>query len=253
MEGITRRGRKALTRPFPELWRRRLEESTSVWPRLDETERARLEDLIRVFMAETEWEGVDGLEVTDDMRLLVSAGACTLLLGLDMNRYPNVSAVVLFPRTPVRRQTRSLGGGIMDEAVMHLGGEAHPHGPVMLVWPSVRRSRPGRNVVLHEFAHKLDMADGYSDGIPATIDRSGGARLDSLLEASFVGLTEGAGFLDVYATTSRVEFFAVVTETFFEDPIRVVEGSPDLYQALVDLYGQDPAAPRTTGDVEERG
>lgn len=211
-----------------------------VWLRSAADERSRLEDLVRVFVAETDWEGVDGLVVTDEMKVRVAMGAATLLLGLDANRYPNVSTVVLFPRTPVRRHRRQLGGGIVDESIMHLGGEAHPTGPVMLVWPSVRRRRPGRNVVLHEFAHKLDMADGYTDGIPATVPRDRREDVDAVLDRAFVDLTEGAGFLDTYATTSRVEFFAVATETFFEDPDRLREERPDLYQALVEVYRQAP-------------
>ncbi len=199
-----------------------------------------MEDLIRVFVAETDWEGVDGLVVTDEMRVVVAAGASTLLLGLDADRYPNVSTVILYPKTPVRRQVRKLGGGIVDESVMHLGGEAHPSGPVMLVWPSVLRPRGGRNVVLHEFAHKLDMADGYTDGIPAMVGADSRVAFDVVFEAAFQDLTEGGGFLDIYATTSRVEFFAVATETFFENPQRLIEGRPDLYEALAAVYRQHP-------------
>jgi Mlc titration factor MtfA (ptsG expression regulator) len=193
-----------------------------------------------MFLVETDFEGVDGLEVTDEMRLMVAAQACSLLLGLGVDGFANVSTVILFPRSPVRRQVRRLGGGIMDDSVMHLGGEAHPTGPVMLVWPSVRRSTPGRNVVLHEFAHKLDMADGYTDGVPAMVAAADRAAFDKLFESAFVELTEGADFLDRYATTSRVEFFAVATETFFEDPNRLVESRPDLYQALSAVYRQNP-------------
>ena len=159
MEGISRRGRKALGVQLTGEWRAILE-GEPVWQRSSAAQRARLEDLVRVFVAETDWEGVDGLEVIDEMRVRVAVGACTLILGLDMNRYPNVTTIVLFPRAPLRRQRRRLGGGIVDESVMHLGGETQPTGPVMLVWPSVRRRHGGRNVVLHEFAHKLDMADG---------------------------------------------------------------------------------------------
>ena len=240
MEGISRRGRKSLGVPLSDEWREFLQREP-VWQRSSETRRSRLEDLVRVFAAETGWEGVDGLEVTDEMRVRVAIGACTLLLGLDVNRYPNVSTVVLFPRTPVRRQRRQLGGGIVDEAVMHLGGETQPTGPVMLVWPSVRRRHPGRNVVLHEFAHKLDMADGYTDGIPAMVNADNRAAFEAVFEAAFGDLTEGAGFLDLYATTSRVEFFAVATETFFENPQRLIEGRPDLYEALATVYRQTPA------------
>jgi MtfA peptidase len=240
MTGISRRGRRALRRPFPGEWRQILEQRIPRWSELGTAEQARLEDLIRVFVAETDWEGVDGFEVTNEMRVVVASGACTLLAGLETNRYPNVSSVILFPRTPVRKQVRRIGGGIIDESVMHLGGEAHPSGPVMLVWPSVLRPRGGRNVVLHEFAHKLDMADGYTDGIPAMVAAADRPRFDALFDAAFIDLTEGAGFLDLYATTSRVEFFAVATETFFENPTRLVEGRPELYRALVEVYGQDP-------------
>jgi MtfA peptidase len=209
-----------------------------------------MEDLIRVFVAETDWEGVDGLTVTDEMRVVVAAGACTLLLGLHADSFPNVSTVILYPKTPVRKQVRKLGGGIIDESVMHLGGEAHPTGPVMLVWPSVLRPRGGRNVVLHEFAHKLDMADGYTDGIPAMVGVDDRAAFDRVLDAAFQDLTEGARFLDIYATTSRVEFGAVATETFFENPLRLIEGRPDLYQALAAVYRQQPGGHHLVGETD---
>jgi hypothetical protein len=245
-----RRWRRALAEPFPEEWRRLLAARVANWRLLEQSEQARLEDLIRLFLACTLWEGAAGLTVTDEMRVTIAAEACLLVLGLGPGHYDDVTAVIVHPRTAVRRGERALHGGVVTDTEIGLRGEARTHGPVLLVWEDVRadaRHRSsGRNVVHHEFAHKLDMADGYVDGEPGALPRDQRNRFRMVCDREFRRLQEGTddGVLDPYGATNPAEFFAAATEAFFGLPEELETATPDLYAVLRDFYRQDPAERR---------
>ena len=130
-----------------------------------------------------------------------------------------------------------------------LYGEAHhDRGPVLLAWDEARfaarhRGR-GRNVVLHEFAHKMDMLDGVIDGTPVMPDRTALDRWIKVCAAELALMRAGeAGpLLDDYAATDPGEFFAVATEVFFDRPVDLRNAKPELYDVLLGFYRQDPAA-----------
>ena len=217
------------------------------WSALNAVERSGLEDLVRHFLADKLWEGAAGLELTEDMEVTIAANACLLVLGLDLAHYRDVTSIIVYPTTATRWGERSVGGGMFTEAPSHLLGEARLHGPVMVAWDAVmasgRRSERGRNVVHHEFAHKLDMLDGFADGMPPVHDRMLRKRFMDVTVRAFEDLSQGIGrpFLAIYATTNRAEFFAVATEAFFNRPVVLRRDRPELYEVLRSYYRQDPA------------
>lgn len=233
--------------PFPDAWRRLLDVHMQDWALLDGQERSHLEVLVRDFIGHKLWEGVSGLQVTEDMQVRIAAHACLLILELDMAHYRDVTSIIVYPTTATRRGERSLGGGIYTEEPSHLRGEALLHGPVMVAWDAVestgRRSEHARNVVQHEFAHKLDMLDGFADGVPPIHDHRQREAFSEVTARAYEELVAGEGhaFLDLYATTNRAEFFAVATEAFFNRPEHLLRHRRDLYEVLRSYYRQDPA------------
>ena len=176
---IDRRRRKLTEAPFPEAWEAIVRRNVAHYCMLTDEERAHLRSLVQIFIAEKNWEGLGGLELTDDITVTVSAQACLLLLGLPHDFYRNVLSIFIYPSTVVPPQ-RKLGHFentmVPVEASHPILGQAFNVGPVILVWDAVlgggRHPEGGHNVVYHEFAHKLDMLDGAADGTPALRDRA---------------------------------------------------------------------------------
>ncbi len=248
-----RRRRKAREAPFPESWRALLTERVAHWCFLDDEERARLEDLIKVFLVDKEFEGAGGLEVAEDVKVTIAAQACLLLLGLDRDYYRDVHSIIVYPSTVVRRGVHgsAILPGAVTEAPVHLLGEARLHGPVLIVWDQAlaqaRHPERGHNVVYHEFAHKIDMVDGSADGTPPQLDRSSHRRAVEVLTRELEVLRKRAAegrptLLDTYGAVNAAEFFAVATEYFFDLPIPLQQQHPELYRVLAAFYRQDPAA-----------
>jgi Mlc titration factor MtfA (ptsG expression regulator) len=250
-----RRRQRVLEDPFRVAWQEALRRNVGYAEFLDEVAHQRLEDLVQVFLAEKSFEGCGGLTLTDEIRVTIAANACILLLGLDHDLYSDVETILVYPST-VRPPQRSQGLLSTSVAVVtnespHLLGEAHMHGPVILVWDSVRRGsrhpRSGHNVVFHEFAHKLDMLDHSVDGTPPLNSRKQYARWSKACGAVYFSLKQKVEqglptFLDPYAAESEGEFFAVATEQFFEQPVALKDEHADLYEVLSEFYQQDPAA-----------
>lgn len=197
------------------------------------------------------WEAVGGLQLTDQMRVVVAANAALPILAHDTWPYRQVKAIILRPTT-TRSNVRRAGpaAGTFTDQTVGLVGEAAPnHGPVALAWDTVvfesRHPDRGGNVVIHEFAHKIDMNDGYADGVPPLR----GAALDDWRavltdEYERTESRDSDAVLRPYAWASPAEFFAVSSEVFFCRPTALHEAKPVLYAALRDLYGQDPATRR---------
>jgi Mlc titration factor MtfA (ptsG expression regulator) len=238
---------RVLSRPFPEPWLRILE-GVAHYRLLSEGDRQKLRDRIQIFLDEKPIEGAGGLEIDDTIRVTIAAEACLLLLGRDeLEDFPDVEAIVVYPhayRAPTRQH---LGGGVVLEGAEERLGEAHQRGLVVLAWDAVEQSardaRDGHNVVLHEFAHQLDMEDGWADGAPPLERRAMYGPWARVLGAEFQALQEARGksVLDRYGATNPAEFFAVATEAFFEKPLQLRNKHPELYEELALYYRQDPA------------
>lgn len=215
---------------------------------LADVERERLLALTTEIVDTKRWEATDGIELTDDVLVTIAANAAIPILALDTGWYGNVHAIIVHSGSRESRGPRSgPGGALVSDGPSRTIGETAPHaGPVAISWDAAfaesRRPRTGRNVVIHEFAHKIDMRDGYTDGVPPM-------RGDDLAHWSDVLADEyeradgrpSDVVLRPYAWSNAAEFFAVATEAFFCTPAKVRKGKPELYGALADFYRQDPA------------
>jgi len=245
-----RRRRKLLETPFPEAWSKWLE-ALPVWEQLDDDERARLRDTARVIVVEKRWEGCGGFEITDEVRMTIAAQAALLLIGIEHEYYRRVRTILVYPSTFVIPDRHSGGGVQGTKSDTPVLGLAQYRGPVVLAWDSAQHGganfRDGRNVVLHEFAHKLDMLDGWADGTPPLRDQTLFEDWVRVLSEEYEDLCEDARkgrrtVLDKYGATHPAEFFAVATESFFEKPRTLERKQKELYDVLKSYYGQDPAA-----------
>lgn len=247
-----RRRRKWLEEPFPEAWRTILKRNVVHYGQLDDEERARLEEFICVFVKEKNWEGCGGLTLDDEVTITIAGQAGLLVLGLPHEFYSNVQSILVYP-SPVVTPERTMGTFEIPQPMVSgipILGEAQLHGPVILVWDSVKRNarhpEEGHNVVYHEFAHKLDMLDGVADGTPVVGGRAAMNRWIEVCQAEFSELRQKAEkgqhtYLDKYGATNEAEFFAVATEYFFDKPRDMERHEAELYGVLRDFYRQDPA------------
>ncbi|HEV3262469.1 MAG TPA: M90 family metallopeptidase [Gemmataceae bacterium] len=244
-----RRRRQILATPFPDGWLEYLRRNVTHYAYLSEAEQARLRDDLRIFIAEKNWEGCGGLQMTDEIKVTIAAQACLLVLGTEHNYYDRVKSILVYPRGYQAAAEDPLGGGVIVEPGRVWLGEAHYRGPVILSWADVlaesRHPRRG-NTVFHEFAHQLDFLNGSIDGTPPLRDAAEYRRWREVMTAEFNRLRNDADahrptLLDPYGATNETEFFAVATECFFEQPVELARQHPRLYELLRDYYHQDPA------------
>jgi Mlc titration factor MtfA (ptsG expression regulator) len=233
---LTERRRARLeAEPFPQHWHDFIDENFALVKRLSPEERERLHDLVQVFVAEKNWEGCGGLEMTDEVRVTVAAQACFLIVGREHALYEDVESILVYPavmKTPD-------GTAIL--------GQAHLKGPTILAWTDVLQGGRGkgkRNVVFHEFAHKIDMVDGTIDGTPP-LPRAELRTWAEVCSEVFLQLRDHVEddrrtFLDEYGATNEAEFFAVATEAYFMQPAKLEQEHPELFAVLADFYRFDP-------------
>ncbi len=242
-----RRRRRWLEEPFRPEWERAIRQNVAHYRLLSEDEQHRLNRLVQVFVREKHWEGCDGLELTEPMQATIAAQACLLLLEIEHDYYRMLRTILVYPSGYFVRG-RVPGGAEVVEGDLPVLGQAHFRGPVILSWQHVldggRRPFEGRNLVYHEFAHKLDMKDGLVDGTPVIRDRGQFQRYVEVMSREFDRLRAGrsSGLLREYGATNPGEFFAVATEVFFERPISLRRLHPDVYEVLRDFYRQETAA-----------
>ncbi|HNY49109.1 MAG TPA: zinc-dependent peptidase [Smithella sp.] len=247
-----RRRAKLQQEPFPEDWEDIIKRNVSHYCLLDDSERVHLRRLIQVFIAEKNWEGCGGLELTDEIRVTIAAQACLLILCLPHNFYHNVETILVYPSTVIPPQRQPGFFETVLEPVENeypIVGQAMQHGPVIVIWDAAlhggRHPESGHNVVYHEFAHKLDMLDGAADGTPPLKDRKEYRNWVMVCSREYLRLRHDAElgrrtFLNDYGAYSEAEFFAVATEQFFDQPLIMIQNAPDLYKVLKEYYRQDP-------------
>ncbi|MEM6927822.1 MAG: M90 family metallopeptidase [Myxococcota bacterium] len=212
----------------------------------------RFEGLVQIFLHEKSFEGLGGLDLTEEMKLTIAGQACFLLVGLDEVDvpYPGLDVIRVYPRSFKQLSGHADPFGTYRPPAGTVIGESSRRGYVVLAWDSVVRGgctpHDADNVVLHEFAHQLDTQDGVADGAPVLPEgrmygpwaRILGQVYDQLRHE----LAEGrSDVLRAYGATNPAEFFAVATETFFEKPRRLQREHPGLYDMMREYYRQDPA------------
>lgn len=241
--------RRIFSRPAPvfdELWQPILDKDFAHWQTLSAVEIERMKMLIAGFYHSTRWEAANGFELNDEIKVLISAQASMLLLGLELDNYPQLTSVIVHPSTVRLRGKYNMGGGVQATEAPPLLGQAHFRGPVLLSWNAALRGAKnpaaGENVVYHEFAHRLDMLDGVTDGTPPLDDEEARLRWVRVCTAAYDSVrAQRSEVLRPYAGTNTAEFFAVATEVFFNRPVAVRQHEPELYEELRAFYNQDPA------------
>ncbi len=251
MFGLEKRSRERMrAEAFPSEWLLVLERNAPFYQRLPPPDQRELQGHIRVIVAEKNFEGCGGLEMTDEIRVTIAAHAALLLLHRDTDYYPKLRSIVVYPAAFVVNHTEVVEeGGYTVEGPEARLGESWHHGAVVLSWDDVRSGarnfHDGYNVVLHEFAHQLDQEGGSVNGVPELDDSSWYRTWKRLLEDEYRELRKAVALgeptmLDQYGATHPAEFFAVATEAFFEKPAQLSATHPALYEELKKFYRQDP-------------
>lgn len=254
MLGFLRRRRRArlLAAPFPDEWRLRLELDVALWGAVPDELKPRLEDDLRLFMAERYWEPCGGIVLDDPMRAMIAAQACILTLGRSVEAFRHVTSVLVYPTRYRAPDVWEDEAGVVTEEIDEREGEAWERGLVVLSWQELAadaRTLNGRNLVLHEMAHQVDLVDVLTAD-PGALDGSreeGVRRLDTFLAAfeSFcdeVDAGRRVKGLDPYGAEDEAEFFAVATESFFERGAFLRSHHPELYDLLAWYFNLDPAS-----------
>ena len=240
-----RRRKKILAEPWSESWALHLQRNVRLTWEMSDTEMQQLQDRVKVFVAEKHWEGCEGLQLTEEMKVTIAAQACLMLLGVNDWYFDNVETVLVYPKA-FRRET---GDGLVEGQSQHRAGEAWQGGPIILSWKDSlsggRNEDDGQNVVIHEFAHALDGLDGEMGGSVMFDDAKTTLAWRKVVDEGFAELCDAKEtgrrtLLDHYGATNRAEFFAVATETFFEQPRELADEHPELFSLLKKYYRIDP-------------
>lgn len=230
---------------LPAPWQALLVREFPLYGKLPAELQRQLEGHIHVFLDEKVFVGCDGFEITDEVRLLIAAQACVLILNIPGDYFPGFETILVYPHVYVAPETY-YEDGVQTDILDERAGESWHRGPVIIAWDQVVRGaarEDGQNVVMHEFAHKLDEENQYMDGLPVLSDPQQYREWMRVFSAEYERLhREGSEVIDDYGTDSEAEFFAVCTEAFFERPVALQQLHPDLYHQLQQYYRLDPAS-----------
>jgi Mlc titration factor MtfA (ptsG expression regulator) len=238
---------RAVHEPFPDVFRDWLRRHVPLYRQMDEPVRSRFERDVQIVLAEARFEGVGGVEVTDELRISVAAGVALLLHGRPEWELQLDRTFLFYP---------GHFGDDYSDLEPEYDGMVHPQGPVILSAPAIAESwsrADGSNVVLHELAHLFDYDDLYADGVPSLLDPGSVEPWTALVRRETALIERGQSMLRRYAATNSAEFFAVATEVFFERPAALAERHPELFETMTALYGLDPRPPEGAVSPEPEG
>jgi Mlc titration factor MtfA (ptsG expression regulator) len=214
---------------------------------LPSDEMQRLQELVILFCHHKIFEGAHGLVITQSMRLIIAVQACLPILKLGLEWYDGWVSVIVYPSGFAPKRVVRDEFGVEHNVQSSLAGEAWERGPVVLAWDEAELAGiiDGHNLVIHEFAHKLDMQNGEANGFPplhAGMDSIAWTRAFSTGFEDFQHqCSRGKNIgIDCYGATSPAEFFAVLSEVFFERPEIIHRHYADVYEQLKQYYRQDP-------------
>lgn len=246
--------RRVLARPLAPPLVAILERNLAQYAGMDPGERGRLQRLVQQFLHQKSFVGCAGLEITDEIRVTIAGQACMLVLGRAGEAspavlYPSLHAVLVYPGAFLVPRREVDDAGVVTEQRQDLLGESWGDGRVILSWDHVRRAGSDEpqehNVVLHEFAHQLDSESGSTNGAPYLGSTERYRSWSEVLSRNYAELRRDAmwgqrGVLDHYGASSPAEFFAVATESFFEQPWELAARHPDLYDEFLKYFRVDP-------------
>jgi len=235
--------RSPATIPAP-LWQRTLA-ALPFLAALDATEKARLKVLAERFLADKEFTPAGGLELSDEICVAIAAQGCLPILELGLGAYGDWVGIIVYPDEFVVPREIADADGVVHSYDDILSGEAWEGGPLLISWCDVQMAGNDYNVVIHEFAHKLDMLNGAADGVPALHSGLTMARWEDVLFSAYEDFCTRVDsgeetIIDPYAAEAPEEFFAVFSESFFGMPDVVAGEYPALYELLRDYFRQDP-------------
>ena len=245
--------RRVAERAFPAAWRTILRRRVPLVRRLPVDLQLQLKKHMQVFISEKNFIGCAGLAITDEMRVVIAAQACMLLLNRKTDYFGNVRQILVYPAAFIVRRTSIESGGVQQEHSQALTGESWSQGQVILSWQDTLEGsavvNDGRNVVIHEFAHQLDQENGAARGAPPPSPgdaQYSARRWSEVFHAAFAQLRAEAerghqGLLNHYGAQDPAEFFVVASEAFFEQAQELEQAYPALYQELSGYYKVDPA------------
>lgn len=246
---IALRRERVRRQPFPPAWREVLRRRMPAFARLPADLQLQLKKHVQVLLAEKPFIGCAGLVVTAEMRVLIAAQAALLLLNRRADYFAKLRQILIYPGAFVVSRSTPDDSGLTHDTRRALAGESWQQGQVLLSWDDVVAGAAdpsdGHNVVIHEFAHQLDQERGRANGAPWLGRRDGYASWATVLNAEYRALQQRLartepGVIDAYAATDPAEFFAVVSEHFFEQPVLLAAAHPALYGQLVQCYRTDP-------------
>ena len=216
---------------------------------LSSTEKARLRSLTTLFLYKKTFSGANNLLITDAMRITVASQACLQILNLGIDAFNGWVEIIVYPAAfNINRDVAGADGLIHNENTS-LSGESWDRGPLILSWHDVERESyglyPGRNIVIHEFAHKLDMLNGRANGMPPLHPNMPIETWTSTLSQAYELLQQNIdnfdhSYINPYAGTNPGEFFAVISEYFFTAPEILLQYCPEVYEQLKQYYRQNP-------------
>jgi Mlc titration factor MtfA (ptsG expression regulator) len=234
----TRRRIKVTQSQFPAAWEQTLRSDVAFYRVLNDSQQARFRDLVKIFLDEVPITGIR-TEVDDQTRVLVAASAVIPVFGFDDWEYSGLGEVLIYPGAFDENYRTADGGG----NTLGMVGAGHLSGVMILSKPSLiagfANPEDKRNVGIHEFAHLVDKADGAIDGMPAGIPVATAEPWIRWVSQELQSTSNGASHINDYAYTNEAEYFAVLSEYFFEAPDVLAKKNPDLYQMLERIYRQD--------------
>ena len=244
--------RKSLRQqPLPISWQVFLERNIPLYHRLPNQLKIQLQGHLQIFLAEKQFIGCGGIVVTEEIKLTIAVQACLLLLNRNTFYYKDLSVILVYPTAfIVPREVQDNVTGIHNYESQILEGESWKMGKVILSWEDVERDTKafgtGANVVLHEFAHQLDAEQGDINGAPLLNDQASYMIWAKVFSQSYqqhcYQVAHGNNtIINNYGAKNPAEFFAVVTEVFFEQPLALKNEYLPLYEQLRHYYQVDPS------------
>ncbi|MCA6589944.1 MAG: zinc-dependent peptidase [Pseudanabaena sp. M090S1SP1A06QC] len=240
---------RLMAKPVPRHWLNIIESNLAIYHSLETHQQKQLQGYVQVFLKEKQFIGCMGLQVTEEMRVTIAAIACLLLFGDRKTYFPNLRSILIYPHAYIVNEIVMRDHYIVEERLVARLGESWTQDQIILSWEQIQQDlrnwQDGHNVILHEFAHQHDQEYGSAEGVPILPRTLDYALWAKVMTTDYLQLCDQVErqhktIIDSYGATNPAEFFAVVTETFFEKPKQLYQHHSSLYELLQRYYQLDP-------------